>query len=92
MRKFTWNDLAEKINELTSEQRESQVYMSFDDENRFRRIESLETIPEDVYVNKHDDEDSGSLEDLKSAWQEDFKKSDYRLSTKKGTPFLWDGF
>ena len=92
MKKFTWDDLAKAISKLTPQQRKNKVFMSIDDENRFRHVESLETIPEDVYVNKDDDEDSGSLQDLKDAWQEDFKKSDYRLSTKKGTPFLWDGY
>jgi len=92
MKNFTWDDLAEAISKLSPKQRKNKVFMSIDDESIFRHVEGVETVLQDVYVNKDNDEDCGSLEDLKDAWGDDFNKSDYRLSTKKGTPFLWDGF
>jgi hypothetical protein len=66
--------------------------MSIEDESTFRRVAGLETIPEDVYVHNEDDEDAGDLETLKDAHGADFKESEYRMVTPKGTPFLWDGF
>jgi hypothetical protein len=90
MEKFTWDDLSEAIKSLPPEQRQKQVYLSIDDESTFRRAEGLECIPEDVYVNNDDDEDSGDLETLKEAHGEDFQEENYSLRTPKGTPFLYD--
>ena len=92
MEKFTWNDLVAAINDLPAEQREKQVYFSAEDEPEFRKVDSLGTIPEDVYTNKQDEEDGSDLETLKEIHGKDFKMEDYELTTSKGTPFLWDGF
>ena len=91
MEKFTWDDLAEAINKLPKEQRANQVFMSIDDESKFRHVAGIESIPEDVYVYYDDPEDCGNLDDLKEAHGEDFIESDYILSTPKGTTFLYDG-
>lgn len=92
MEKFTWDQLHEAISKLSPEQRAKQVYISLDDDSVFKKVEGLETIEEDVYVNKFDYEDCGNLKDLKDAHGEDFNEEDYKLSTPAGTPFLWDGF
>jgi len=92
MRKFTWDQLAKAINKLPAEQRKKQVVITFEDDNMFRRVGGLVIIEEDVYVNKTDNEDSGSLTELKELNQDGFVKKDYRLSTKKGTPYLWHDF
>jgi hypothetical protein len=89
MSEFTWNDLAEAISKLPEEQRTKKVFLAIDDESTFRKIDGLEIIPEDVYINKEDNDDGGPLEELKELYGEDFKEEDYRLSTPKGTPFLW---
>lgn len=91
MEKFTWDDLADAISKLPAEQRTKQVHMSIEDESKFRSVAGIETIQEDVYVNKNDDEDCGDLETLKDAHGNDFDQDDYSLITPKGYPFLWDG-
>lgn len=92
MKKFTWNDLAEAINKLPENEREKQVIMTHEDESHFRNAVELATIPEDIYFNNDDEEDGGTLEDLKYAHGEDFNMEDYKLVTTKGTPFLSDDF
>lgn len=89
---YTWNSLLKAISNLSPEQREKQVFFTYEDESRFKKIHGLETIPEDVYINKDNDEDCGDLETLKEVHGDDFKEEDYELVTPKGTPFLWDGF
>lgn len=92
MKKFTWEQLGKAINRLPVEQKRKRVMVSIEDESVFRSVVGLETIPEDVYVNKEDFEDCGELEELREAYGKDFNKKEYRLATRKGTPFLWDGF
>jgi hypothetical protein len=89
MEKFTWNDLAKAIEQMPEGFRANQVCIAIDDEDIFRRVAGLETMREDIYVNNDDDEDCGSLEELQAMNEEDFKLTDYRLTTPKGTPFLW---
>lgn len=92
MGKFTWNDLLNQINKMDEEQRERQVCVSIDDESYFKNVADVQFIEEDVYVNIEDNDEIGTLEDLKSVTGEDFNIDNYKLRTPKGTPFLWDGF
>ena len=89
---FTWNDLAKAINKLSLKQRKGKVFMQVDDESVFKKVSGLEIIETDVYVNKDDSEDCGTLEELEELHGEDFNKKDYRLCTPEGTPFLWNEF
>lgn len=89
---FTWDDLLEALNNLPPEQRTKQVCISIEDESIFRKVEGLQTIPEDIYVNNDNNEDCGDLETLKDVYGKDFKLEDFHIATPKGTPFLWDGF
>ena len=90
--KFTWVQLAEAIMKLPDEERLKQAYISIDDDGRFTKIAGLEVIENDVYVNTDNEDDAGSLEDLKSAHGEDFIEGDYVLATPKGTAFLYNEF
>lgn len=91
MKKFTWNDLQERINNMSEEQRQKEVYFLTGDDSSFKIIDDVEFVECDVYVNESDQDDAGTLEDLMLANGEDFNIEDYRLCTPKGTPFLWDG-
>nr|DAL98541.1 MAG TPA: hypothetical protein [Caudoviricetes sp.] len=92
MKKFTWNDLLKKISEMSEEQREKQVCVSFEDNEYFKNIENVQFIEEDFYVHIEDNDEIGTLKDLKSIAGEEFDIQNYKLITAKGTPFLWDGF
>jgi hypothetical protein len=92
MEKFTWADLADAINKMPEEFRTNQVVMSFEDREETIRVYSIQTTPEDLYVNEEDYEDCGSLEDLKELHGDEFDEKKYRFVSPKGTPFLWDGF
>lgn len=91
MTKFTWNDLQERMNNMSEEQRQTQVFFLTGDDSSFKIIDDIEFIECDVYVNIYDQDDAGTLADLMLANGEDFNIEDYKLSTPKGTPFLWDG-
>ena len=86
---FTWRQLKEFANRLTEEQLNTKVGLFFDDNSYAKPIEEAFQMQDDIYVNKDNDEDGGSLEVLKEAHGDDFNIEDYELSTKKGTPFLW---
>lgn len=92
MKKFTWNDLLDKINKMSEEQRERQVWVSIEDEDYGRNIKDIQFIEEDIYVHIEENEEIGTLEDLKTVVGDDFDIENYKLLTPKGTPFLWDGF
>lgn len=89
--KFTWNDLLVAITQMPVELRDQQVSMAIDDETYFRNVDSIDYVPVDIYANKDEPEDCGDLETLQYAHGPDFKLEDYKLVTKKGTPFLWEG-
>lgn len=90
MKKFTWNDLQDQINKMNEEQRERQVCVSIDD--GFYSIEDIQFIEDNIYVNIEDNDEIGTLSDLRGSTGDDFDIENYRLITPKGTPFLWDGF
>lgn len=91
MKKFTWNDLQDQINTMTEEQRKRQVCVSISDDG-FYSIEDIQFIEDDIYVNIEDNDEIGTLSDLRDSTGDDFDIENYRLITPKGTPFLWDGF
>lgn len=91
MGKFTWNDLQERINNMSEEQRQKEVYFLTGDDSSFKIIDDIEFVENDIHVNIYDQDDAGTLADLMLANGEDFNIEDYRLCTPKGTPFLWDG-
>lgn len=90
--KFTWNDLQERINKMTEEQRNRQVWVQIEDEGYARKIEDVQFTEVDIFENIKDSDERGSLDDLKDLHGDDFEIDNYKLRTPKGTPFLWDGF
>lgn len=92
MKKFTWNDLQERISNMSEEQRQKQVLFLTGDDDSFKIIDDVEFVECDVYVNIYNQDEAGTLTDLMLANGEDFNIEDYKLCTPKGTPFLWDGF
>lgn len=89
-KQFTFKDLKEAIEQLTPEQLELPVNIQIGDDEFLKRVGALVTMPDDIYVNKDDDEDGGTLEDLKLAHGDEFKEEDYELHIHKGFPFLVD--
>lgn len=92
MKKFTYRDLLAKLNKLNDEQLDRQVFVAQIDEPGIR-IMDCEEIGEDIYVNKDDDEDGGSMESLRMAHDEfdgPFDESKYELATTKDCVFLYD--
>ena len=91
MKKFTWNDLQERISKMDEKQRESQVCVSIEDDSYFRDVKDIDFISDDIYVHIEDTDEMGTLKDLKCVEGDDFDIENYKLITPKGTPFLWDG-
>lgn len=92
MRKFTWKQLQEKLSLLSEDQLDKQVCVSFLDDATFTNIPDLQFVQEDIYCDVNNEENAGTLEDLKTTDRDDFNLENYKLMTAKGTPFLWDGF
>lgn len=61
MKKFTWNDLQERINNMSEEQRQKQVFFLTGDDDSFKVIDDVENVENDVYVNINDQDDAGTL-------------------------------
>lgn len=91
MRKFTWNDLLDQINSMDAEQRERQVCVSISDDG-FYSIKDVQFIEEDVYLHIEDNDEIDTLNNLKTINGDDFSIDDYKLTTPKGRPSLWDRF
>jgi hypothetical protein len=89
MKTLTWSELAKLINQLPEAEKAKPVFLLINDENSFKKVNGLETIPEDVYYNKEDHEDCGDLKTLKECHGEAYNRENYELSTPKGTAFLW---
>lgn len=84
---ITWADLKEEANKMSEEQLNTPVFLAQDDEY-WVKINEVVFVEEDIYVNKDDNEDAGTLKELKELHDDDFVLENYRLMSKKGTPFL----
>ncbi len=94
MKRFTYRDLLAQLNKLNDTQLDRQVFVSQIYEPGIR-IMGCEEIGEDIYVNKDDAEDGGSMESLRMAHEidndgEPFDESKYELATTKDCVFLFD--
>lgn len=85
----TYNDLLESLKLFTPEQLQQNCSVIIDDESMAKEIKSVSIISEDIYINKDDTDDLGSLKDLKEMHREDFERDDYVLSTTAGRIFLY---
>ena len=84
---ITWADLKEAANKMSEEQLKTPVYLAQDDEY-WVKINEVVLVEEDIYVNKDDNEDVGTLSELQELHDDEFVLGNYRLMTKKDTPFL----
>lgn len=84
---ITWADLKEAANKMNEEQLKNPVFLAQDDDY-WIKINEVALVEEDVYVNNDDNDDAGTLHELKELNGDEFKLEDYKLIAKKGTPFL----
>lgn len=92
MEKFTYRDLLDSLNKLNDKQLDRQVYLIQIDEPAIKIMDCSE-IGADIYVNKDDDEEGGSMESLRMSHDESdgpFDESKYELCTTKDCVFLYD--
>lgn len=89
--KITWKKLKEFVNSIPEELLNKKASLLLEDETYARKLDDAFFIREDIYANKEDGEDCGTLEELKETHEHDsdFNLEDYILVTKKGTPFLY---
>lgn len=89
MTQVTWKQLREFIGTLTPEELEQPVSAFVEDRQYAIPLIEPFRMEKDIYVHVDDDDDAGTLDDLKSAHEEEFDPANYRLSTPKGKPFLY---
>lgn len=87
---FTYDNLLESILKLNPEQRKTQVYSVGEED--YAIINGLNIVEEDIYCNTSNDEDRGTLKELKELHGEDFVEEDYILSVPTGRPFMSEDF
>ncbi len=85
----TYGDLLEALKAFTPEQLQQTASILIEDDSYSKPVTSIDPIGDDIYVNKDDDEDGGTLETLKEIHGEEFKEEDYELGTKAGRIFLY---
>ncbi|MBP1165074.1 hypothetical protein JOE44_001958 [Chryseobacterium sp. PvR013] len=86
---ITWKELKEFVNSIPEEQLKNNVSIIVGDESPARDLNEPFFSVGDIYVNKEDYEDCGTLDELKDLYGEEFVQDDYLLTTKQGTAFLW---
>ncbi len=88
MKTTTLKELKEFLITLNDEQLSQPIYILKDDDP-IHAIEEAGIQKEDIYCNIADNEDCGSMKDLKEIHGDDFNESEYKLSwLKKGTIFF----
>lgn len=85
---MTWQELKEFCNSLPEDRLDEDVLAI--EENEVKRFYSAE-LSEDIYIHKEDEEQRGSLEDMKYHDGEDFNIENYTLQPA-GIPFLFIEF
>lgn len=88
--KFTYRDLKEEINKLSEDQLDKQVYVCREDSSV--KVGYLEITKEDIYRHIDDDEERGTLEELKGMAGDEFELENYELATPKDFPILFEDF
>ena len=86
---ITWKELKEFVNSIPEEQLDKTASIMVGDESPARDLNEPFFTVNDIYVNKQDYDDCGTLEELKELHGEEFVQDNYLLNTKKGTAFLW---
>lgn len=86
---ITWLELRTFVNQIPVEHLDRKVSVFIDDETYARPIYEAAGMHEDIYCHISNDDDCGTLKDLEESHGVEFDPTQYKLSTKKGTPFLW---
>lgn len=84
-----WKAVKDFVNSLDEEQLTKNAFILISDNSSGTAIKGHFIIEDDIYVNDEDNEDCGTLEELKLLHGDDFENYQYNLATRKGTPFLW---
>lgn len=89
---ITWQMLKDFVNKIPDEHLQKTAVILFEDESTVRELLEPFTLENDIYIYDDNDEDSGTLKELrdqKKYDEEPFDESLAKLVTPKGTPFLW---
>lgn len=86
---ITWKQLKDFIQTLSEEELKTPAWILIDDNSQATKLLEPLRIEQDIYCNIDEHEDCGTLAELKELAGDDFNIANYKLSTPKGTPFLW---
>lgn len=85
---YTLGDAKKFLNSLTKQQLTEPFSISFDD-CPVQELIGHEVVKTPIYVALDDNEDIGTIRELKQIHGKDFNRSNYRLCTPKGTIFFF---
>jgi hypothetical protein len=89
---ITWEKLKEFVNSIPPVYLEKTAHVLYEDNSIGKLLSESFFIEDDVYIFDDNEEDCGTLEELKMLMEDaepPFDEALCRLVTKKGTPFLW---
>lgn len=89
---ITWQELKDFVNSIPENHLQGKVMTAYGDEGYSKLMNEPGFIEHDIYSNKEDLEDSGTLDEIKMNLEmkdEVFDISNYELWQEAGTPFLW---
>lgn len=86
---ITYRQLRKFVNAIPDIFIDNTAMILISDETIARALNEPCFVENDIYSNKSDYEDSGTLKELKEKHGDDFNEEDYIKVTTKGSPFLW---
>jgi hypothetical protein len=89
---ITWQELKDFVNSIPEKHLQGKVMTAYGDEGYSKLMNEPGFIENDIYFNKEDPEDSGTIEEIKMNLEmndEVFDIENYSLWQEAGTPFLW---
>lgn len=87
---YTFKELKADLEGLSEEQLAKRVILMREEEGLV--VAGLEELEEDVFYNKDETEDRGTLKELQDRHGAAFNEADYLPGATKGTPFLREDF
>ena len=88
MKTLTWGELKAFANSLPEEHMNTTVYVDVVCDEPLMPATYAERTEFDVYVNYDDQDDRGTLEDLREAHGPHVDIRNYKISREKGFPFI----
>lgn len=89
---ITWQELKDFVNSIPEKHLQSKVMTAYGDEGYSRLMNEPGFIENNIYSNKEDIEDSGTLEEIKMNLENgevEFNINNYEIWSEAVTPFLW---